>query len=165
MGATINLTEMEAADAGVQFRIKHPEPVLLGPVANGVNALFDKIFDSEGSYAGNAWAPLAPSTMAKKARMGYPDVILVEKGDLRTSLVDPRGLTTTSLSSYGSGYVEMRDEQTLAVGSDDEAGFFHQGGTRFMPARPIAPDADAIPSFDIDAWTELVANFILGDVF
>lgn len=156
MGAEINISELESANEEVRHRIAHPEPVLMGPVADGVHEVFKHIFETEGSYAGESWAPLSPWTEIKKARMGYPDQILVAEGNLQRSLVDRNAL---------GGYTEMRDPQTVAVGSDDEAGFFHQGGTRNMPARPIAPDADSIPAQDVDDWTELVANYILGGVF
>ena len=163
--ATIVVEENDAKMEDVQERIAHPAPVLIGPVADRLNAIFTKIFDSEGSYAGEAWAPLSPYTLERKAQLGYPDEILVAEGNLRASLTDPFGHVTASLAHLGSGYKEMRDDTTVAVGTTDESAGFHQGGTSRMPARPIAPEVDDIPDEDIDAMTEMVANYILGEAF
>lgn len=165
MGAEIHITELEASNEEFQRRLKNPAPVLQGPIAEGVHELFQKIFESEGSYAGDPWAPLAEYTLARKARLGFPDSILVESGDLMNSLVDPESRFISSLTHAGAGYTEMRDPTTVAIGTHDEVGFLHQGGTSRMPARPIAPDVDNIPDADIDAWTEFAANYLLDGVY
>lgn len=82
----------------------------------------ERQFDTETDPYGNAWSPLAQSTIEQKRRLGYPDSILTRTGDLRKSFdFNARGKTLT-IESY-SPY----------------AGF-HQTGTRKMPARKLLPD-------------------------
>lgn len=152
MGATIDIRDLEAKNAELQYRIAHPGPVLTTDVARGVQDLIKKQFESEGAYAGDPWEPLSVETVLRKAREGFPDLILVETGSMEDRM-------TTSLENLG---VEMITEDTVSIGTADPIGFFHQGGTINMPARPIIPDADRIPPADIDAWTELVATYIFG---
>lgn len=79
----------------------------------------------EGTRWGRQWAPLAPYTLAEKARKGYPLDTLVRTGALRRDMtVRPLGFETFS-------------QQSLSAGTRLRYARFHQRGTRNMPARPI----------------------------
>jgi hypothetical protein len=79
-------------------------------------------FESEGAFAGNPWAPLAPAYEAYKA-VKYPGKpILQATGALRRAASNPsRRVAPTSL--------------TLTIHSDYLG--YHQEGTSRMPARPL----------------------------
>lgn len=84
------------------------------------------------SYLGeNAgpWKPLAESTVAERTRLGYggEHPILQRTGALRESLAT-RG---------APGNVFEVAPDRLQVGTSLFFAFFHQGGTKKMPARPI----------------------------
>lgn len=79
-------------------------------------------FDTEGEFAGQRWAPLAPAyAIAKQKR--YPGRgLLVASGAMRQAVSNPsRAVTPTML--------------TLTI-DDDKLGY-HQTGTDRMPARPL----------------------------
>lgn len=121
--------------------------LMLGRLTNEVRDFFTMIFESEGSEAGEAWEPLSPATEARKERLGLSSAILVAEDDLRRSLA----------FGVGTGYAELRDGgATLAVGTDDPKAPFHQLGTRRMPQRKIAPDAEDIPQAELNVWRDLV---------
>lgn len=78
-------------------------------------------FRSQQDSGGNAWAPLAPSTIARKGHSR----ILFESGDLQTSL-----------TSGGSDAIREVFDRGLIFGTSTEYAIFHQEGTSRMPARP-----------------------------
>lgn len=67
-----------------------------------------------------AWAELAESTEAEKARLGYPtEAPLLRTGDMRDNIShEVRGLEAV-------------------IGSPDERAVYHEFGTSKMPPRPI----------------------------
>lgn len=82
-------------------------------------------FDSQGSYLGQRWAPLAQATRDRKARMGSDRRVLHETRNMRKSFTvgtnGQRIMTRTELSfSTNIGYAK-----------------FHNSGTRYMPERVI----------------------------
>jgi phage virion morphogenesis protein len=60
---------------------------------------------------GSGWAPLAPTTVKQKARLGYSSKALIKTGQLRKSI----------------GYSITKD--TVFTGPADFKGLFHQEGT------------------------------------
>ena len=71
---------------------------------------------------GQPWPDLSPVTVAKKGHA----TILVDKGDLRRSLIDPAG----------PNHVGEVFERGLSFGTADPKAPYHQRGTSRMPARP-----------------------------
>ena len=69
--------------------------------------------------------PLAPSTLARKARGGYSGVILVRTEALRDSL-----------TGRGSNTIAIVRPMQLTVGTKLGYGGYHQTVTGQMPARP-----------------------------
>jgi len=123
--------------------------LMLGRLTDQVRDLFTRIFETEGYEIGQEWEPLSPVTEAKKERLGQPTAILVAQDDLRRSLA----------FGVGDGYAELRDNgSTLAVGTDDPKGPFHQLGTRNMPQRKIAPDANEVPEEDVTVWSNITGR-------
>lgn len=86
---------------------------------------------TEGGWfaPGGAWAPLAPSTVSERERLGFggPSPILVRTGQLAASLA----------SRDAAGNVFEVTATSLLVGSEDRTAGYHQRGTRRMPRRPI----------------------------
>ncbi len=80
------------------------------------------LFANECSSMFEDWAPLKPSTIARKGH----DRILFETGRLKTSL------TVVG----GPGNVNKVTQRGLLFGTDVEYSIFHQTGTSRMPARP-----------------------------
>ena len=134
--------------AAIEDRLAHPAPVFLGPVTDAIRDLWTKRFASGGVYGGDAWAELSEETLRRRGDELNEDV-LVHTGILRESLTQRDTLT---------GYEEMLDEQTLAVGTTDPAGVFAELGTRHEPRRQITPAE--IPDADVEKVTDLVAGYL-----
>lgn len=102
-------------------------------------------FASEGAYGSGGWAPLAPSTVAYKARH-YPGKGILERtGALRRSLTE---------RPFG---VEQLNPQSMAVGSNIAYGAFHQAGTPRMPRRrPVE-----LPESERRTWVRMLQRFIV----
>lgn len=81
-------------------------------------------FATEGAYGGEKWAPLAPSTLARK---DPGKGILVDSGRLRASLTQE-----TAPDS-----IRALLPQSLHWGSSVPYGVFHQKGTSRMPQRRV----------------------------
>lgn len=79
-------------------------------------------FEDEGP----GWAPLAESTLARKAALGQPSAILQAEGDL-----------LRSLTALGGDHVEVVADDSLLMATRDPKADYHQKGTSRMPARPI----------------------------
>lgn len=82
-------------------------------------------FDSQGAYASGGWSPLAPSTVAAKAALGYDPRILHRTGRLRESLA-VRG---------GAGQEVQIHPQWMVFRSTVPYGVYHQQGTGNLPVR------------------------------
>ena len=136
----------------MQERLAHPDPVFLGPVTDSLRDLWRRRFDSEGIVGGEAWEPLSEYTLKKKEKDQLNEGILVGTGILRDSLTERDTLT---------GYEEMRDDETLAVGTQDPVAALHEYGTRHLPRRQITPDVEAIPGPDIQRLEDLVAAWVV----
>ncbi len=102
---------------------------LTGKVFPAIERAEAGYFASETDSSGNPWAPLAPSTVARKGH----DIILVETGAMRASLV---GQTGDSIRDAGADFATF--------GTSDEKAAFHQEGTRNMPARPPVGASDEL---------------------
>lgn len=96
-----------------------------------------------------AWAPLADSTEAEKARLGYPiGAPLLRTGDLR--------------DSFG----HEADGDSGIVGSTDPVMIYHEFGTSKMPPRPVLGPAVVKSEKKIEAilGRTLVEAVIEGEV-
>jgi len=79
----------------------------------------ERQFVTETDPDGVRWAALAPSTLAQKRRLGYPDSILTRTGKMRRSVNS------------------VADARGVLIGVDVPYAIFHQQGTRKMPQRRI----------------------------
>ena len=101
-----------------------------------------EMFSGQNDSAGEARAPLAESTIAKKGH----DRILFETGALGDSLFSE---TDDSIRDVSDHY--------LTFGTSDKKAMFHQEGTRRMPARPpvgISPE-------NIDKFSDSMADALV----
>jgi hypothetical protein len=101
---------------------------------------------------GNALAPLAPSTLARKRRMGYPDTILVETSEMLAinQLAGTRTVTRDfAMSRYGVSPWERK-----------KAEYAHQG-SRNRPRRPFYAINDLARAM-IDRHVDVVAGLNLN---
>jgi len=94
-------------------------------MADSLLAAEQKQFSSEGSYASGGWSPLSPKYAAWKARHYPGQPILVATGALSASLTQ---------RPFG---VESIEPHSMAIGSDNEVGGYHQNGTDKMPQRRV----------------------------
>lgn len=82
-------------------------------------------FAGRGQRWRTPWPPLARSTIAEKARLGYPADPLVRTGQMRSQLTGrPLGL-------------ERLSQTTVTAGTRLQRAVFHQRGTRHMPQRRL----------------------------
>jgi phage gpG-like protein len=90
---------------------------------------FTANFVSQGGVYAGGWAPLAPSTVQQKARLGYGGGTLVRTGELFDS-VTRRG---------APGNVFNVTPRSVEVGSNNFKAAIHQHGAprAHIPARPI----------------------------
>ena len=82
-------------------------------------------FESAGAHGSGGWAPLAPSTVARKARLGLNPGILRETTFLEFSL-----------AGSGSGNIAIARKDGADYGTTAPYAKFHMEGTSRMPARP-----------------------------
>lgn len=93
-------------------------------IADGMRDQIGRQFASQGAAGSGGWAPLKPSTLAKKAAEGLSPNILQATGALMDSLTGAGGANRE---------VVTRDE--LIFGTTLAYGGFHQRGTSRMPQR------------------------------
>jgi len=107
--------------------------------ADELGAIVQMQFDAGVDPYGDAWAPLAESTIAK----GRDEPPLTDSGSMASGIqVRP---------ARGAG-IEFTVEAEYAQ--------FHQTGTRNMPARKILPDGDELPPH----WDEVIERSV-NDAF
>jgi phage gpG-like protein len=99
---------------------------------------------------------LAPSTLAEKARLGYPSDILVRTGELRDSLTDP-------------GRAMKIGATEATYGTDVFYAGYHQDGTTKMPQRqviplPLPPSLRQRLETAMVFWVDLVAARTFGRI-
>lgn len=132
----------------IQFQeTDYTEPLTetLGLLEEQHQVMYESGQDSNGS----AWAPLAPSTIAKKGHA----TILVDKNKQKAALVSETGDSIRDVVSEGqvSGAV---------FGTDLEYTHFHVEGTSRMPARPPV----GISEKTIDQVTNKVADHTVAGI-
>lgn len=99
-------------------------------------------YDQEGGLIGG-WAPLAPSTVKRKAAAGK-ERMLVWSGRLR--------------NSFRSFY----DNDVAGAGSDVTYSEFHEEGTSRIPQRSMLPPRDVALDIGIEVYDQYIASSIKG---
>ena len=123
-------------DADARRRLKLFETLLsdLRPFWPAVTTLargwWRNQFETEGRFAGDAWAPLSPVYALQKAARYPGKGILVATGQMRRAVDTPERAVTP---------------HTLTLTIDDPKLQYHQEGTPRMPARPVV-FGDPIPA-------------------
>ncbi len=127
-----NLAEREAfwADIASSFANMDLGPTLQRELGFLELVHNDYFYDAQDP-GGNAWQPLAPSTIAAKGH----DTILVDSGRLINSLTQ-QGPDAIRRVEGGRGNYE------LVFGTSVEYAIFHDTGTARMPARPAVGWSD-----------------------
>lgn len=146
----VDTSQVERLTDEMIGRLHEMAPVLLGPIADSIRATFRAIWYTQGGYAVGGWEPLAESTARRK---GGSYRILVETDALEASL--------TEKTAWGH-VEEMTDSGSLEIGTEIEYAWYHQEGTRNMPARPIAPDP--WPEEDTSLWADLSEAYVIDGV-
>ena len=106
--------------------------------APGIRDLVENMFASGSDAYGEAWAPLAPSTLARGRR--------------------PPPLTDTGAMRGAVGVVPMAGVAGVLVSIPHPAGV-HQTGSRRMPARQLMP-SKGLPQ----SWREVLVDAVTGAV-
>lgn len=101
-------------------------------------------YDKEGGLHGG-WAPLAPSTVRRKAKAGK-EKMLVWSGRLR--------------NSFRSFY----DNDVAGTGSDVTYSDFHEDGTSRIPQRKMLPERDIALDIGIKVYDYWIERAIQGGV-
>lgn len=109
--------------------------------------LEERQFASEGSYASGGWAPLAQSTLTRKARLGLDMRILHATLRLRDSLT--RQGAADSIRRITS------DEVVLGT-SVPYASFHQTGGERLPRRRPVE-----LREADRRRWVKVIQRFLV----
>jgi phage gpG-like protein len=91
-------------------------------IARGIRRIFVRSEQRRFDAGGPGWPPLADVTLQIKASQGLPDKILVARGRLLASLVNPQ---------------EELTHDTVRFSTDEESARFHQYGTVNMPQRVV----------------------------
>jgi phage gpG-like protein len=103
-------------------------------------------FASATDPFGAPWAPLAPSTIARKGH--------------DTILIDTKAMANSIVSQNSPNHVQHISRQEMNWGSADEKLPFHQFGTSRMPARPpvgvTEAGANRIAEITADATVEIL---------
>ena len=103
-------------------------------------------FDAEGP----GWADLAPSTLAQKARKGYPSNILEATGALKRSLTEAGAAGCIFLPMFGDATTsvtfgtDLRPPKPGKGWEGTALAAFHQLGTTRMPSRPVIDDNELL---------------------
>lgn len=114
--------KMAEVAAAVELETRHALERAARLVEHEAKAAIGEYQEAAGQFA--AWAPLAPSTLAEKGRLGYapPDNPLLREGDLRDSI--GHEVETHHLSAGEA-----------VIGSNSEIAVYQELGTSRMPAR------------------------------
>lgn len=141
------LGDVELARKLVRFagRANNVRPVLES-LAHDFLSIERAQFKSEGARGSGGWAPLAPSTVAKR---GSAHPILFETGALYDSLTKPGN----------KGAVRNITADGMTVGTTVPYARFHQHGTGRMPRRRPVEFTEA----DRRAWVKAIQRFIVYD--
>jgi len=105
--------------------------------ADGISDAIQRQFDAGVDAYGEAWAPLADSTLKRTPdRNGGP---LDNTSEMR------EGIVVQPMQGAGI-QITFEDKGDVAM--------YHQSGTSRMPARPILPDGDDLP----DEWERAISD-------
>jgi len=118
--------QVMAGLTGVLKRIKDLRP-LANPWDWRLRRNVERHFRGEGTSKGS-WASLSLATQLQRSRMGYPPEhpILVRTGALKRSLVQK-----------GGQHILKKHRKYIEWGTKIPYAFYHQRGTKKMPARKM----------------------------
>jgi len=130
----------------------------MSDAARNLSPMFDKIvkelqeveklqFESEGEYGSGGWAPLAESTIERKAREGWNEGILRATDALMNSL-----------TTDGAGSIVEVASDYLRYGTSIPYAPFHQSGTAVpMPQRRVVQ----LPEGERRSLVRIVQRYIM----
>lgn len=108
---------------------------------------------------GTAWAPLKRPRTLPRSRRKAVTARRRRTGESDKPLLDT-GLLRASVTGAGTGHVEKLTDSELVIGTNLGYAVFHQGGTRYIPARPFVGVSDPLA----DKFTTIFADFIVGQL-
>lgn len=115
-------------------------------IAGSFRKIEEKQFGSQGGYGSGGWPALRESTLAHKAREGYPMDILVRTGAMRASLVGKTSETIAEIHPL-----------ELTLGTTIPYALFHQKGTTGMTARPVIQ----LTEQDKRDWMKILQGYLV----
>ena len=154
---SVGLPEAAVAVEEVESRLSDAT-VVLEAIHESFQAYERARFDAEGP----GWAELAPSTLAEKARKGYPSTILEASGALLASLTvtDAPGSVWEHTGTLAVMGTDLKPEHPGSGWEDWALAAFHQQGTSRMPARPVID----IPAEAPLTWSQWWLDWMTGGV-
>lgn len=108
-------------------------------------------FDAAGRMQFPPWKPLAASTLAQKARLGFSLQPLMRTGNLRQSFI---GFYDDKVGGVGAR------ASFILQGRRFDYAVAHQEGTERIPARPMLPPEDYVRRVARAAFENFVARSI-----
>lgn len=144
---TVNSTRLIQKLDGLALGLKDLTPVW-GKVHEVFIAFVQRVFASQGSYVGEAWAPLSPAYARWKAAHSANAGILQLRGRLYGSLSAPDH--PDHIFRSGPSWAEYGTQVPYAK--------FHQTGTRRMPRRPPLKPFSRVEG---EATADIVLAYVL----
>jgi hypothetical protein len=180
LAVAVDISGALAAVDDIEGRAGDLTPVWRGPVDRALRQMFAEVWETQGASIGAPWAPLAPLTLALKARANRAGMgplkfsqALYRSFTVRSSPDGVRDVTPTSLT-FGSrnpvaALMQQGWETTTIFGrprrvsGDSPAastvGSRLTGGLRRVPARQIVPDEP--PASTLDTIYGAVIDYIV----
>lgn len=147
--AAVRLEPVGSGEFARQLKHWGERAAHLAPAFQAVYADFLRLEAGTFAKQGPGWQPLAPSTLARKRRLGQSERILEATSTLRKSL--------TVAGSPGA--IDRDEGSSLFVGSNIPYGHWHQsGGT--IPGRPPKRPPVRITEPDKVRWLLIVARYL-----
>lgn len=132
----------------IQGRAANLGPFFLERIRPDITTLMEQQFASEGTRLGEAWAPLAPSTVARKGHGS----ILEDTMQMFTAWTNP---------DAEDGYERVTD-QTYRRGvtgfAADKTVWHTEGTSRGLPSRPVL--GAGVPESVSLAWASQLATYL-----
>ncbi len=136
-------------------RLKNLRPVMVGAVAPLANQMLLRHWESKGAAFGHTWAPLAPSTIATRARKGTLAKGILRDTDHLFRAIFRERAADSRLSSAPGGY-------RLRLDTRIPYAIYHQVGTSNMPDRQVIPDP--LPRSFVQDVKKVVREYLLTGV-
>ena len=156
VGTAVNIGQLLDALDRASARAQDVRPFFQEVVERDTTALLLAQFSTEGEALGSRWAPLAPSTLAQKARHGADSHILQDTREMMNAVTNPRHPDAIAIVQR-LRYIRSVQGRAKSIAE------FHRTGTSRMPARPVL--GDGIPRPTVMMWSSQLLAWVKDGSF